>query len=136
MTQLQPQQARPAALARTRLPDGKVSNAGLTVVYRPIESLHVNKRNARTHSKAQIRKIKDSIAEFGFVNPLLIDKTSTVVAGHGRLQAAKMLHLQELPTISLEDLTPDQVRAYMLADNKLALEAGWDNDLLKSRSCT
>lgn len=121
---------RSAAPSRVKTSPNEDAGSTLTVVYKPTDSLTPNKKNARTHSKSQIRKIKASIAEFGFVNPILIDKSGTVVAGHGRLQAAKLLNLPELPTICLEDLSPDQIRAYMLADNRLALDAGWDRDLL------
>jgi DNA modification methylase len=126
-----PEGLRSAAPSHTNSFESRVANSGLTVIYRPTNSLRTNKRNARTHSKGQIRKIKESIAEFGFLNPILVDNTGTVVAGHGRLQAAKLLNLPKLPTICLEDLSPDQIRAYMLADNRLALDAGWDSDLLK-----
>lgn len=87
-------------------------------------------RNARTHSKKQIRQIADSIETFGFTNPVLIDRENVILAGHGRLAAAQMLGLQAVPCIRLESMTPEEKRAYVLADNKLALNAGWDEDLL------
>ena len=87
-------------------------------------------RNARTHSKKQIRQIADSIAEFGFTNPVLIDCENTILAGHGRVKAAGLLQLREVPCVRLEHMTPSQKRAYVLADNKLALNAGWDDSLL------
>jgi DNA modification methylase len=87
-------------------------------------------RNARTHSKKQIRQIAASIVEFGFTNPLLIDKQNHVLAGHGRLAAAKLLEMQTVPCVRLEGMTEVQKRAYVLADNKLALNAGWDDQLL------
>ena len=87
-------------------------------------------RNARTHSDEQVKQIAASIREFGFNNPILIRDDLTVIAGHGRLAAAKVLGLKEVPTISLSHLTPLQVRAYVLADNKLALNAGWDDEML------
>lgn len=87
-------------------------------------------RNARTHSDEQVKQIAASIREFGFNNPILIREDLTVIAGHGRLAAAKVLGLKEVPTISLAHLTPLQVRAYVLADNKLALNAGWDDEML------
>jgi ParB-like nuclease domain len=102
----------------------------LTVVYREIRNLTPYPRNARTHSKPQIRQIADSIRAFGFTNPVLVDRQGTIVAGHGRLEAAKLLGLHEVPTICLENLSPDQIRAYILADNKLAEKAGWDNSIL------
>jgi site-specific DNA-methyltransferase (adenine-specific) len=87
-------------------------------------------RNARTHSDEQVKQIAASIREFGFNNPILIREDLTVIAGHGRLAAAKVLGLKEVPTISLAHLTPLQVKAYVLADNKLALNAGWDDEML------
>jgi DNA modification methylase len=88
-------------------------------------------RNARTHSEAQVAQIAASIREFGFTNPILVDGNRGVIAGHGRLLAARKLGLAEVPTIELTHLTPAQRRAYVLADNRLALSAGWDDDLLR-----
>ncbi|MGO4386813.1 site-specific DNA-methyltransferase [Microvirga sp. 2YAF29] len=87
-------------------------------------------RNARTHSKGQIRQIADSIRQFGFTNPILIDEKQRILAGHGRLAAAKLLELTHVPTLSLAHLSEAQKRAYVLADNKLAEKAGWDRELL------
>ena len=87
--------------------------------------------NARTHSDAQVAQIAASIREFGFTNPILVDGTNGIIAGHGRLLAARKLGMTEVPIIELSHLTPAQKRAYILADNKLALSAGWDNDLLR-----
>ena len=87
--------------------------------------------NARTHSDAQIEQIVGSIKEFGFTNPLIVDDQNNVLAGHGRLLAAQRIGMTHVPTVKMRDLTPEQKRAYMLADNKLALEAGWDEDLLR-----
>lgn len=87
--------------------------------------------NARTHTKAQIRKIAESIRTFGFTNLVLIDSQKTIIAGHSRVEAAKLLKLTQVPTIKLEALTPSQVRAYVLADNRLALDAGWDEQILR-----
>jgi DNA modification methylase len=95
-----------------------------------IATLKPYPKNARTHSKKQIRQIADSITRFGFTNPVLIDKENTILAGHGRVEAAKLLGRQDVPCIRLEHMTPQQKRAYVLADNKLALNAGWDEDLL------
>lgn len=97
---------------------------------RPTQSLQAATRNPRTHTPKQIRKIADSIVEFGFTNPLLIDANGTVIAGHARLEAAKRLGLPEVPTISLEHLSEAQRRAYVIADNRLAEQAGWDDELL------
>lgn len=88
-------------------------------------------RNSRTHSAAQVSKIAASIREFGFLNPIIIDGQSGIVAGHGRVLAAQKLGLTELPVIEAGHLSDAQKRAYVLADNRLALDAGWDNDLLK-----
>jgi DNA modification methylase len=107
-----------------------VSISELSISYLPIAKLKPNPHNSRTHSKHQIRQIADSIEAFGFTNPVLIDKNSTVIAGHGRLAAAKLLGISQVPTIRLEGLTPDQIRAYLMADNRLAEKAGWDQEIL------
>lgn len=96
-----------------------------------IEDLKPYANNARTHSKAQVAKIAKSIKEFGFINPVIIDDDLNVIAGHGRILAAKELGYTELPCLFVEDLTEAQKRAYILADNKLALDAGWDEDILR-----
>lgn len=102
----------------------------LKIQYRDTESLRPYKRNARTHSKKQIRQIAESIQKFGFTNPVLITRDGEIIAGHGRVESAKHLGIEKVPTIVLDDLTPDERRAYILADNKLALNAGWDSELL------
>ena len=86
--------------------------------------------NARTHSKKQLRQIADSIECFGFTNPILIDQDNTILAGHGRAEAARMLGMDSVPCLRQDQMTDEQKRAYVLADNKLALNAGWDEDLL------
>mgnify|MGYP001331294718 CR=1 FL=1 len=88
-------------------------------------------KNARTHSKKQLRQIAKSIETFGFTNPVLTDGENGIIAGHGRVLAARKLGLAEVPVIELAHLTPAQRKAYILADNKLALNAGWDADLLR-----
>jgi 16S rRNA G966 N2-methylase RsmD len=88
-------------------------------------------RNARTHSQKQIRKIAGSIDKFGFINPVLIDAKSRIIAGHGRVAAAKLLGIEEIPTLAIEHLGEADLRAYVLADNRLAEEAGWDKDILR-----
>jgi DNA modification methylase len=95
-----------------------------------ISALRPWKRNARTHSKKQIRQIASSIETFGFTNPVLIDAENTILAGHGRVEAAKLLGMDAVPCVRLEHMTPEQKRAYVLADNKLALNAGWDDEIL------
>ena len=87
--------------------------------------------NARTHSEAQVAQIAASIREFGFNNPVLIDEDSTIIAGHGRVMAARALELDEVPCIRLSHLSPSQRKAYIIADNKIALNSGWDEELLK-----
>lgn len=86
-------------------------------------------KNSRTHSEAQVAQIAASIKEFGFRNPILVDGTG-VIAGHGRLLAARKLNLKQVPTIDCSDLTAAQKKAYIIADNKLAMNAGWDSELL------
>jgi DNA modification methylase len=102
----------------------------LAVIYRPVDTLVPHSCNARTHSRHQIRQIAASIRAFGFTNPVLIDRKNTIIAGHGRVAAAKLLGLDQLPTILLEGLTDDQIRAYIIADNRLAENAGWDKSIL------
>jgi DNA modification methylase len=102
----------------------------LSVQYRSVEALTCRPSNPRTHSKQQIRQIAESIKSFGFTNPILIDQSGVIVAGHGRVEAAKLLGLRRVPTILLEALTPDQVRAYVISDNRLAEKAGWDKSIL------
>ena len=96
----------------------------------PLDRLAPYERNARTHSAEQVAQIAASIQEFGFTNPILVDGADGILAGHGRLAAAKDMGLAEVPVIVLDHLSPEQRRAYILADNKLALNAGWDIDLL------
>ena len=103
-----------------------------SIVQRDRTSLKPYENNPRTHSESQIDRLVRSLKEFGFTNPVLIDKNLNVVAGHGRLLAAEILNLEKIPTISLEHLTEDQRKAYVIADNQLALASGWDDDLLQS----
>src|SRR5215207_11491038 len=87
-------------------------------------------RNARTHSKKQLKQIATSIQRFGFTNPVLISDEREIIAGHGRVEAAKLLGLESVPAVRLSHLTPAQRRAYVIADNQLALKAGWNQELL------
>ena len=103
----------------------------LVVIYRATGELIPYVRNARTHSDAQVAQIAGSIREFGFTNPVLIDETGGIIAGHGRVLAAHLLNLQRVPTIELAYLSDSQRRAYRIADNKLALNAGWNEELLR-----
>ncbi|ALN88523.1 DNA methylase family protein [Lysobacter capsici] len=102
----------------------------LQIEQRPIEALIPYARNARTHSDAQVAQIAASIVEFGWTNPILVDGASGIIAGHGRLLAARQLGLATVPIIELAHLTLAQKRAYILADNRLAENAGWDEELL------
>jgi len=101
----------------------------LSIEYQSVGKLKNYPHNARTHSKRQIRQIADSLQTFGFTNPVLINGENTIVAGHGRVEAAKLLGLALVPTIRLENLSADQVRAYVVADNRLAENAGWDKSI-------
>ena len=96
----------------------------------PMGEIKPNPRNARTHSKKQIRQIADSIGVFGFLVPVLVDETSTTLGGHGRIEAAKLLGFQKVPVIRVEGLSETQKRALLLADNKIAGNAGWDRERL------
>jgi hypothetical protein len=96
----------------------------------PISKLRIADHNARTHSKAQIRKIANSIMQLGWINPIVVDRRNKIVAGHARFEAAKLLGLGRVPVIRVEHLNDAQVRAYALADNKLAEDAGWDREAL------
>ena len=98
----------------------------------PVERLVPYERNARTHSPEQLAQIAASIVEFGFTNPILVASDAGIIAGHGRLEAAKQLGLAEVPVVVLDHLTPAQRRAYVIADNQLALISGWDDELLKN----
>lgn len=98
----------------------------------PTDKLVPYDKNPRTHSTEQVNQIAASIVEFGFLNPILVDMTAGIIAGHGRLQAAKQLGLAQVPVVVLDHLTDAQKRAYVIADNKLALNAGWDEDLLRN----
>jgi DNA modification methylase len=102
----------------------------LNVEYRKVEALIPYARNPRTHSDAQVAKIAASIVEYGWTNPVLVDGDNGVIAGHGRLAAARKLGLDEVPVIELGHLTPAQKRAYVISDNRLALDAGWDEELV------
>jgi ParB-like chromosome segregation protein Spo0J len=106
------------------------SGPPLTVVWRRIEVLRPDPASPRSHSPQQIRQLARSIGAFGFNVPILVDPTLRIIAGHGRLQAAQELGWREVPTILLRHLSTTQARAYMIADNRLAEGAGWNNGLL------
>jgi len=97
-----------------------------------IEQLIPYAMNARTHSDAQVAQIAGSIKEFGFNNPVLIDKDNVLIAGHGRVMAGRKLGLKQVPAIRLGHLTENQKKAYIIADNKIAMNSGWDYELLSS----
>src|SRR5712675_1101301 len=105
--------------------------ARLAVTYRRVGDLIPDPRNARTHPKRQIDQLKASIEAFGFTNPILADPEGRMIAGHGRLQAARAIGLTEVPTITLTGLSEVQKRALRIADNKIALNAGWDVEILQ-----
>jgi len=107
-----------------------MQNSGAAIELVSVQSLRPYPRNARRHSKVQIKQIAASIKRFGFNNPILIADNGEIVAGHGRLAAAKLLGLKTVPTLRLSHLNEAERRAYVIADNQLALNAGWDEDLL------
>jgi len=102
----------------------------MKIEHTPVRELRPYAANARTHSKKQVKQIARSIAKFGFCNPVLIDDTKQIIAGHGRVEAAKLLGIDAVPTCQLSHLSETDKRAYILADNKLAERAGWDKELL------
>src|SRR5450756_1040773 len=108
----------------------EMSGNQLTVISQEIQNLVPYARNARTHYKTQIRQIAESVRTFGITNPVLVNRSRMIIAGHGRIEAAKLLGMGRVPTICLENLTEDQIRAYILSDNRLAEKAGWDSSIL------
>src|ERR1700676_1629407 len=103
----------------------------LAIAYRAIADLKPYPRNARTHTRKQIRQVAAAIEEFGFTNPVLIDETNQILAGHGRTAAAGRLGWPRVPTLQIKHLSEAQKRAYIIADNQLATKAGWDNEILQ-----
>lgn len=122
MREKQVTRSRNAPALQTTFPEHRIERVDALIPYG---------NNARVHSAEQIARIATSITSFGFTNPILIDGGKGVIAGHGRLRAALYLGMETVPVIDLAHLTDAQRRAYILADNKLALDAGWDNELLK-----
>lgn len=110
--------------------DSTAKFPNLSIQYRPFKDLKLDPQNARVHSKKQIRQIARSIEVFGFIVPILVDGSLRVIAGHGRMQACPLLGLQQVPAISLEHLSDAQIRAFMIADNRLTENATWDEKLL------
>ena len=103
----------------------------MNVVHKRLDELIPYAKNARTHSDSQVAQIAASIREFGWMNPVLIDAKGNIIAGHGRVLAARKLGLDEVPCVLHDHLTETQRKAYILADNKMALNAGWDEDMLR-----
>lgn len=106
--------------------------AKIKIEYRKLEALKAYDRNARVHTPSQIQQIANSIQQFGFNNPVLVDSSNEIIAGHGRFEAAKLLWLDQVPVIVLGHLSEHQKRAYVLADNRIQLSATWDMDRLSS----
>src|SRR6266404_9556396 len=102
----------------------------LSVVYQDVGALKARTTNPRTHSKKQIAQIANAIRRFGFTNPVLVDDANGIIAGHGRVEGAKAVGLDQVPTVRLSDLSEAEIRAYVIADNRLAENAGWDRALL------
>ena len=100
------------------------------IIYKDPSDLKPRAKNPRTHTRKQIQQIATSIKEFGFINPVLIDGSDGIIAGHGRVVAAKSIGMKDVPTVRVDHLSPTQIRAYVIADNKLAENAGWDRTLL------
>lgn len=105
--------------------------AQLQITYRGIGDLRPRATNPRTHAKKQLEQIAASIRRFGFTNPILIDEADGIIAGHGRVEAAKLIGMTEVPTVRLADMSGAKIRAYVIADNRLAELAGWDRTLLE-----
>src|SRR6516165_11494791 len=110
--------------------NNEIEELAMKIEYLLVRELRQYPNNARTHSKKQIRQIANSIKKFGFCNPVLIDDEKQIIAGHGRVEAAKLLGIDAVPTCRLSHLSEADKRAYILADNKLAEKAGWDKELL------
>ena len=106
------------------------SMRALKITYKSPGQLQPRARNPRTHTKKQFQQIAASIKEFGFISPVLVDGAGGIIAGHGRVEAAKLIGMSDVPTVCVDHLTPAQIRAYVIADNKLAENAGWDHALL------
>lgn len=104
----------------------------MEIVYKKINELKPYENNSRTHDESQIKQICESIKEYGWTNPVLIDEKGMIIAGHGRVEAGKKLNIKEVPCIVLSGLTEAQKKAYVIADNKMALNAGWNEELLKT----
>src|ERR1700722_9451068 len=109
---------------------GILAGANCVVEFVPVDQLTPYPGNARKHSRKQIREVANSIERFGFTNPVLIDDSGQIIAGHGRVEAAKLLGMESVPTLRLSHLSAADKRAYIIADNRVAEKAGWDRELL------
>jgi ParB-like chromosome segregation protein Spo0J len=110
--------------------EGRDPTISLHIEWVPIGAIRPNPKNARTHSRRQIRQIAASLRKFGFLNPVLVDAENMILAGHGRLEAARLEGMDEVPVVRFTHLTKAQKRAYLIADNRIAEQAGWDRELL------
>jgi ParB-like chromosome segregation protein Spo0J len=119
----------PPPTAATQAP-GSCFLSNQHVVMVPVSELAPHPRNARTHSRKQVRQVAESIKRFGFNNPVLVDDHGQIIAGHCRVAAAKLVGLAEVPTLRLSHMSEAEVRAYLVADNRLAEQAGWDREVL------
>jgi ParB/Sulfiredoxin domain len=123
---------RMASAVSAEARSASAARGDLRIEYLPPERLRPSPNNARRHSRKQLKQLANSIARFGFINPVLISDDFEIIAGHGRLEAAKRLGLGQVPTVRLSNLSPAERRAYLIADNRLAQLAGWDRELLAS----
>src|SRR6476661_6232403 len=108
----------------------ELNQNSLSIVYQALADLKPRAANPRTHSKKQVAQIANAIRRFGFTNPVLVDDANGIIAGHGRVAAAKLVGLDQVPTVRLSAMSEAEIRAYVIADNKLAENAGWDRNLL------
>jgi hypothetical protein len=108
----------------------ELNQNSLSIVYQALADLKPRAANPRTHSKKQVAQIANAIRRFGFTNPVLVDHANGIIAGHGRVEAAKTVGLDQVPTVRLSAMSEAEVRAYVIADNRLAENAGWDRALL------
>src|SRR6476620_5809864 len=108
----------------------ELNQNSLSIVYQALADLKPRAANPRTHSKKQVAQIATAIRRFGFTNPVLVDEDNGIIAGHGRLEGAKQAGLAQVPTVRLSDMSDAEIRAYVIADNRLAENAGWDRGLL------
>jgi ParB-like chromosome segregation protein Spo0J len=118
-------------VTKSDIQDTRACEGNITIEYVRVDDVVKYQRNSRTHSAAQVEQIKKSIQEFGFTNPVIFDENNVLIAGHGRIEAATQLKLEKVPGIRLVGLSEVQKKALRIADNKLPLNAGWDEEQLK-----